>query len=308
MSRSPHVPLGLPACPRGCVVRAQHGQRRCGGGRDRYVPVPTARGCPPPPLAQPGVPAAPRSRAAGGSSLRALLRGCPGGPRGPSRVRVQVQGKPRHRRRAAAPAGAAPLCKGEVSQGGGRGHGPRGAASRAGPAGQSYGRGGAQGHAAPGRSGSPGWAAGRGHVRGSSPGVRQPQERRVAGAAPCPAAAEGRGRGLYRGAAGSPPSRRCVSPKARSSCSSWELSGRWISRCMRSVSSHCSSLAKDGLSKGDTWQLRRLCPHPVPCPRDPWGSPPPTASRGPGRSSRRRWGRSWGGRRGGSSVPGSPGR
>lgn len=59
--------------------------------------------------------------------------------------------------------------------------------------------------------------------------------------------------GLYRGGgAGSPPSlRRCVSPKARSSCSSWELRGRWISRCMRRVSSHCSSLLKDGLR--DKW-------------------------------------------------------
>lgn len=75
----------------------------------------------------------------------------------------------------------------------------------------------------------------------------------MASTAPSPVAAEGRGRGLYRGAAGSAPSRRCVSPKARSSCSSCELSGRWISRCIRSVSSHCSSLAKDGLSdQGDT--------------------------------------------------------
>lgn len=186
----------------------------------------------------------------------------------------------------------------------------RGAAGRAGPGGQSYGVGGAQGHAAPGRASSPGWAAEGGRVQGPggpAPGWGSP--RSGAGAAPSPVAAEGCGRGLYRGGAGSPPSRRCVSPKARSSCSSCELSGRWISRCMRSVSSHCSSLAKDGLSdEGNTWQLRWLCPHPIPCPRNPWGSPSPTASRGPGRSSTQRWGRSWGGRQGGSSAPGSPGR
>lgn len=41
------------------MVRAQHGQQKCGGGRDHYVPVPTPQNCHPRPLARPGVPAAP---------------------------------------------------------------------------------------------------------------------------------------------------------------------------------------------------------------------------------------------------------
>lgn len=283
------------------------------------MPVPMPWNRPPRPLARPGVPAVspspgcrqeqPQGPAEGGG----LLRGCPGGPQRPSRVAVQVHGKPRHGREAAALSGAAPLCKGEVSQGGG--HGDAGLSPRCGRPGWSWRselqRAGCPGPCGPGESRLPGVGSRVGAhpgARGSSPGVGQPQERLPTGTAPFSRGCRGCGWRLYRGGMGSPPSRRCISPKARSSCSSWELSGRWISRCMRSVSSHCSSLANDGLSEeGETCQLCWLCPHLVPCPREPWGSLSPTASRGPGRSSRRRWGRSWGGRQGGSSAPGSPG-
>lgn len=225
----------------------------------------------------------------------------------PSCVAVQVHGKPRHRREAAALYGGSPrgswgcsgraapgACKGEASRGGGD-LGTRGQSPWCGQPGlSSYGGGGGD---AQGRASSQGGCGqpvqrrrGGGLVRGT-PGIQprgwwwQPEEMLAAGAAPSLAASEGvRLGGLYRGGAGSPPSpHRCVSRKVRSSCSSWELSGRWISRCMRRVSSHCSSLLKDGLSeKGGTHSSSagpvspRLHSGPPTSPSGPSGGTPTT--------------------------------
>lgn len=98
------------------------------------------------------------------------------------------------------------------------------------------------------------WGAHPGSPRDPAPGVVA--ARGDAGSGHSSLSCGSRGdAGVYRGGAGSPPSpRRCVSLKVRSSCSSWELNGRWISRCMRRVSSHCSSLLKDGRFSGSRSQ------------------------------------------------------
>lgn len=60
----------------GCVVVDEHGQHGRGGGGDRYVPVPTPKGCSPHgPLAQPGVLAAPQAQGASRSSVRGTGQG-----------------------------------------------------------------------------------------------------------------------------------------------------------------------------------------------------------------------------------------
>lgn len=165
------------------------------GGRDRYVPVLSprhggvphnsslGRGCRQ--LPEPGVPAGAAS--GGGQGLGRCYEGALGaaGPscrsassrkaKAPPRGRGSVRGSP------GAWAGAAPLCKGEVSQGGG--HGAGGLSPRCGRPGWSWWselrRGGCPGPCGPGESQLPGVGSGGGAcpgARGSSPGLGQPQE------------------------------------------------------------------------------------------------------------------------------------